>query len=234
MGIPARYVGGFVMGYPYADDFRCPGDGWIYWITHGNAPHAWIEAYYPDEGWRPYDAQLYYHFVDTHGFKRCVGVDTHERYPFEVQVWGWPPYGTVSAWLTLGSSVLYEVNGLEYYGTLSTPQSQAQGDWVGGIAGTEYLPGQSTQYVPLTCCPNPFGGETLLMYSVEGATLAEVSIYSVAGRLIWREERMCKPGVETVRWPGVGSSGQRVPAGVYFCVLELDDRQEKVKVVMLK
>jgi len=234
MGIPARYVGGFVMGYPYADAFECPGDGVTYWISHGNAPHAWIEVYYPDEGWRPYDAQLYYHFVDTHGFKRCVGIDTHERYPWVVEIYGWPPYGTVSAWVTLSSSVLYETNTLEYYGTLSTPLSQAQGDWVGGIAGTEYTAGEPRLWVPLVCCPNPFGGETLLKYSVEEPTLAIVSIYSVTGQLVWRKQKMSTAGIETVRWSGVGSLGRRLPAGIYFCVLDLGERQERAKMVMLK
>jgi transglutaminase-like putative cysteine protease len=73
MGIPARYVAGVMLdGCTYLPKVS---DSTYY--CSSNASHAWIEVYYLDEGWVPYDAQLFVHFIDPiryrvqqgHGYK---------------------------------------------------------------------------------------------------------------------------------------------------------------------
>lgn len=70
LGVPARYVSGYLMGE--------------------GASHAWVEAYVPGEGWRPYDP--------THGGRAGLeyvavarGRDYRDAAPIEGQYLGKPP-----------------------------------------------------------------------------------------------------------------------------------------------
>ena len=51
MGIPARYVTGFTIG---GDECEKTGAGYSYTILEKDL-HAWVEVYYDDVGWIPYD-----------------------------------------------------------------------------------------------------------------------------------------------------------------------------------
>ena len=72
VGIPARYVSGYLVD----------GDVTVnsYLSTYGyrwNAgPHAWIEVYYPDVGWVPYEPQQTLGFVDDHHVRESAGTDS--------------------------------------------------------------------------------------------------------------------------------------------------------------
>lgn len=66
IGIPARVVRGIVYDTGKKDSL---------W---GNGTHAWIEVYYPDLGWVPYDPQVEKGFIDTQHIKlslegKCSG-----------------------------------------------------------------------------------------------------------------------------------------------------------------
>ena len=53
MGVPARYVTGFTVGG--SDDYRLSRDrGYSYTVLEKDL-HAWVEVYYDDIGWIPYD-----------------------------------------------------------------------------------------------------------------------------------------------------------------------------------
>ena len=51
MGVPARYVTGFTVG---GDNCTETSDGYKYTVLQKNL-HAWVEVYYDDIGWIPYD-----------------------------------------------------------------------------------------------------------------------------------------------------------------------------------
>jgi transglutaminase-like putative cysteine protease len=72
VGIPARYVSGYLV------DGEINVDGYV--LTYGYqwspGPHSWIEVYYPDLGWVPYEPQKTLGFVDDYHVREAVGKDS--------------------------------------------------------------------------------------------------------------------------------------------------------------
>ncbi len=71
VGIPARYVSGYLV------EGRIKIDGYVttYSYQWSPGPHSWIEVYYPDLGWVPYEPQKTLGFVDDHHVREAVGKD---------------------------------------------------------------------------------------------------------------------------------------------------------------
>ncbi|MCK5343198.1 MAG: transglutaminase domain-containing protein, partial [Candidatus Heimdallarchaeota archaeon] len=70
-GIPARVVGGLSLKKAW----KIPIAGGTITQNNGQGRHAWIEVYYPDLGWIPYDAQQSHLFVNSHYIRQMVGPD---------------------------------------------------------------------------------------------------------------------------------------------------------------
>lgn len=72
-GIPARMVRGRTLDKAWEVD---EGNGKRRWTSRWAAGrHAWIEIYYPDQGWLMYDSQAYHLFVSTRFIRMEVGPD---------------------------------------------------------------------------------------------------------------------------------------------------------------
>jgi len=72
-GIPARLVRGRTIGkgWEVHED-----NGKRRWTAKwGEGRHAWLEVYYPDQGWLMYDSQAYHQFVSTRFIRIEVGPD---------------------------------------------------------------------------------------------------------------------------------------------------------------
>jgi len=71
VGIPARYVSGYLI------DGEIQVNGYVtsYGYRWDAGPHSWIEVYYPDLGWVPYEPQKTLGFVDDHHVREAVGAD---------------------------------------------------------------------------------------------------------------------------------------------------------------
>jgi hypothetical protein len=74
VGIPARYVSGYLVG----GDITVSGPISTYGYRWDAGPHAWIEVYYPDIGWVPYEPQKTLGFVDNHHVRESVGTDSSD------------------------------------------------------------------------------------------------------------------------------------------------------------
>jgi transglutaminase-like putative cysteine protease len=72
VGIPARYVSGYLVG----GTINLNGDILTFGYQWSPGPHAWIEVYYPDLGWVPYEPQKTLGFVDDHHVREAVGKDS--------------------------------------------------------------------------------------------------------------------------------------------------------------
>jgi transglutaminase-like putative cysteine protease len=73
-GIPVRYVSGVSLARIY--DWTV---GYTTYSTSWNTgPHAWIEVYYPDLGWVPYDALRDIHHIDVFRIKEAQGRDNND------------------------------------------------------------------------------------------------------------------------------------------------------------
>ncbi|HET6385339.1 MAG TPA: transglutaminase domain-containing protein [Armatimonadota bacterium] len=75
LGIPARFVAGLKFQEPYA----VAGQGRFYSLNMRNRTgflyHAWIQVYFPGQGWVAYDPQGDFGFVDTRYVAFAVGPD---------------------------------------------------------------------------------------------------------------------------------------------------------------
>jgi transglutaminase-like putative cysteine protease len=72
-GIPARLVRGRTLGKSWEVD---EDNGKRRWTARwGEGRHAWLEVYYPDQGWLMYDSQAYHQFVSTRFIRIEVGPD---------------------------------------------------------------------------------------------------------------------------------------------------------------
>jgi transglutaminase-like putative cysteine protease len=74
VGIPARYVSGYLVG----GDITVSGPMSTSGYRWNAGPHSWIEVYYPDIGWVPYEPQKTLGFVDDHHVRESVGMDSSD------------------------------------------------------------------------------------------------------------------------------------------------------------
>jgi len=234
VGIPARFVGGFSI----SEQYYIPGPSGGWWYNHGQGTHSWLEVYYLDTGWIPYNAQGQYQYVDTHVYKECIGIDMHDRYPVSCSYAYWVEPPTVvweSEWLSI---VSYDDNSLEYRTTYPTPDAQAFADWIEdypvAVRETDELIDASLRFIH--SAPNPFGKRIEIEYQVPKDMPVEVAVYDVLGRrvsLLVKKEKQ-RFGRCTLRWDGRDDSGYELPSGVYFCRLQGGKWSDVRKIVLVR
>ncbi len=88
--------------------------------------------------------------------------------------------------------------------------------------------------------PNPCRGTISIRFLIADAGAhngdAYLSVYDIAGRLI-REFDLTDETCNTqssLTWDGTDRNGNRVPAGIYFCDLAVDERHYTKKVIMIR
>ncbi|MEI6306841.1 MAG: transglutaminase-like domain-containing protein, partial [Deltaproteobacteria bacterium] len=75
IGIPARIVGGITL----KDSWKVPIDAKNSIVqSMGQGGHAWMEIYFPDLGWLPYDPQQSRQFTSTRHIKQTHGLDSRD------------------------------------------------------------------------------------------------------------------------------------------------------------
>ena len=74
VSIPARIVGGITL----SKSWKVPLKNGSLVQSIGQGGHAWLEVYYPDIGWVPYDAQQSHLFVSPRHIKQTVGLDAKD------------------------------------------------------------------------------------------------------------------------------------------------------------
>ena len=112
VGIPARYVSGYLVG----GDITVSSYLSTYGYSWNAGSHAWIEVYYPDIGWVPYEPQQTLGFVDDHHVRVSVGTDSSDVTDTLIQTYATSDTGRVvinessDATLTRDTSTLHVVN----------------------------------------------------------------------------------------------------------------------------
>jgi hypothetical protein len=82
--------------------------------------------------------------------------------------------------------------------------------------------------------PNPTSSGAELRFEGEVNRLVSVSVHDIRGRLVkqlWNG--IPAPGSHEIYWNGTDESGQRVPPGIYFCLLNTGGKQVETRLVQL-
>jgi transglutaminase-like putative cysteine protease len=208
--------------------------------------HAWVEVYYGDEGWIPYDLQRFYHFVPHHRYKQCEGRDTgvgYANYGIFLGYWrylpGQPQFGKELI-AGFSSTVDWKDKDLQYVETLPTPSEFMVCDKIIPLTGIQEemtddggLPKKlslSQNY------PNPFNPETIIEYTLpEGPERVKLAIYNILGQKVKTlvdEEKSA--GMHRTRWDGTDDKGNKVASGIYFSRVKIGSFSEAKKMVILK
>jgi PKD repeat protein len=84
--------------------------------------------------------------------------------------------------------------------------------------------------------PNPAREDAVIHYAVaRDGTVVRLKIYDVTGRLVATiRDAVSLSGSQRASWDGRAEQGGRASAGIYFVVLEIGDRREAEKLVLLR
>lgn len=84
--------------------------------------------------------------------------------------------------------------------------------------------------------PNPFTEYTVIAFQLKHPIKATLKIYDQAGRLIktFFEKQSLSKGYYRFDWFGENDFGQKVPTGIYFCLLRVGKTQQTVKMIYFK
>jgi len=86
----------------------------------------------------------------------------------------------------------------------------------------------------LSAVPSIILDKVMLQVAIDHADEAAVRVYDCSGRLIRTLLQACGAGTWRFVWDGTDHRGMRVPAGVYYIVLELDGQNITEKIVLVK
>ena len=87
----------------------------------------------------------------------------------------------------------------------------------------------------LSVYPNPFSAETRIICNVEHmAERLELAIYDVTGRMVKNFIYDYQDPFTQYFWDGTSNSGDKVPQGIYFFKLTVDDCSRTEKVIFIK
>ena len=85
-------------------------------------------------------------------------------------------------------------------------------------AKTEFQVLKNFQMLKVMNYPNPFKRDTTITCELTmPADKMTVQIYTISGRMIWREEVNANAGFVMIPWEGRDSDGKKVSNGVYYC-----------------
>lgn len=86
----------------------------------------------------------------------------------------------------------------------------------------------------LTATPNPFNSTAAVIFHSESSGDVDVGIYSVTGRLIFRDETQASGGVNRYLLRGLDAEGNQLPSGVYFLRLQSSQGTAVFKLVIAR
>jgi len=102
------------------------------------------------------------------------------------------------------------------------------------------IPNQPSKLQPDVCIlyqnhPNPFNGQTEIVYRIDGTGPVLIELFNVTGRkVITLVDRQENQGLHRIVWDGKDERGHSVPTGVYFYVMKAGNFSSSRKLLMMK
>jgi len=86
-----------------------------------------------------------------------------------------------------------------------------------------------------SCYPNPFNASIKINFTILIQTQAKLTIYDIAGRLIWEKlYTSLSIGEYSVDWDATNSFGKKISSGLYIVQLSTEDHTDSQKIVLLR
>ena len=139
-GIPARIVGGITL----SDAWQVPLEQGQTWSQKmGQGGHAWIEIYFPDLGWLPYDPLYSRQFTPTRHIKQSHGLDCEDINDSWLASPSYPTYNE-----TIGSSFSNDRVAIRVAETRAVPRTNLLGSRFVAKAAAPGVPATWTKPEP--------------------------------------------------------------------------------------
>jgi C1A family cysteine protease len=88
--------------------------------------------------------------------------------------------------------------------------------------------------LPIICYPNPFYSNTTIAYELEKASHVSLQIYDLQGQLVetlYDEQQAA--GTQQVNWNGTARNGNKLPGGIYTCIIRTDNQLSTRKIILM-
>jgi len=84
--------------------------------------------------------------------------------------------------------------------------------------------------------PNPFNPEITIRFQLPYASMVQVRVYDLSGRLVkdLSQNGLISPGSHALSWNGVDLENRHIESGIYIAQIETDNHSESVRLVNLK
>ena len=107
---------------------------------------------------------------------------------------------------------------------------------LGDLAAVGESPPGGTLVTGLGAWPNPFNPQTVIRFEMAGAGAAQVEVYDLAGRRVWRSREVVTSGGEVrVAWDGRDQDGRALPSGAFVGRVVVDGLPvAQVRLMLLK
>ena len=141
-----------------------------------------------------------------------------------------------------------EISGVQDYLTCVYFVDQYNG-WVSGKNGTilkaitlglqeddtQVTIDQTGGHILHNAFPNPFGTNTMIIYSLGKKANVSLTIYNILGEEInTLVKGIQTPGVKSITWDGSDNCGNKISSGVYFCSLQTGNSIQTKKVIFMR
>ena len=140
VGIPARIVGGITL----KDAWKVPIDAKNSIVqSMGQGGHAWLEVYFPDLGWLPYDPQQSRQFTSSRHIKQTHGLDSRDIN----DTWKGGPYLPAYNELIEGRFTSDDIR-LKMKRSAAVPRSYVLSNWIATTGDTQSSPSIAAPVLP--------------------------------------------------------------------------------------
>ena len=83
--------------------------------------------------------------------------------------------------------------------------------------------------------PNPFNPTTIIQYELNNDAFVVITIHDILGNVIKvLVSENQRSGHKKIQWNSKSDQGESVPAGVYFCKIEVENFVATKKILLLK
>lgn len=91
-----------------------------------------------------------------------------------------------------------------------------------GLLAFNVLQGEAPMLEDTGVYPNPARGQRAFFFTTSGTGTVEVSVFTVAGRPVWRNSTAVQQGSGQLFWNGKDSDGDSVAAGAYIFIIRFE------------